>query len=94
MARAINPTISTTPQVVVNGEGGSASIPVSAVILNPTTATATVYVGGANLTSATTATNGFPLVAGASMNLDVVTEDIYAVTASGTQAISVMLLRG
>lgn len=73
--RTITPTTNT---VLVARLGGSAAYPMSALIKNP--GAGTLYLGHHGLTSST----GFPLEADESLEVDIVNEDLYAITTATT----------
>lgn len=82
--KATKPTVTTTPTVIVPS-GGTGLTPRASVVAVPTGG-ATVYVGGPDVD----ATLGFPVAAGTAISVDVVQEALYAVVASGTQAVNVL----
>ena len=81
---ATKPTIAATA-TLVNAGAGVATIPRQIIVSVPTGGS-TVYFGGPTVTSAA----GFPVVAGGSLAVELVNEPLYAITASGTQAINVL----
>lgn len=81
---ATKPTVTTTATLVNSGLG-VATIP-RQIILSVPSGGSTVYVGGA----AVTATDGFPVLAGGALAVELVNEPLYAIVASGTQAINIL----
>lgn len=79
-------SVITSASIVVSG----APIPQgeqSAVVKAPPTNTAAVWLGGSNVD---TGTNGFPLAAGDSVNIDITNESLWAVSPSGTQTLYIL----
>jgi hypothetical protein len=70
----------TTNTILVQRHGASAAYPMSALIKNP--GPGTIYLGHHGLTSST----GFPLNADESLEVDIVNEDLYAITTTNTTA--------
>ena len=88
--RSLIITVTTTAQLLVDTSNlGQSAYPGSAVVLVPA-AGATVFVGGSDVTSA----NGFPLTptasAPVSLEWDYVNDAMFAIVASGTQAVNVL----
>lgn len=81
-------SVTTSRAVIVDGTKGSGvHYPQSAVIKNPTGG-ADVYLGGPNVD---TSTNYFLLPAGETLIADVVSDQIWAMVTSGSQAVSVLI---
>lgn len=85
-------TITTTATIVAGanaagtGAGpGSVSYPTACLVRVPSGA-ATIYFGGSTVTS----TTGTPFVAGEDIELDLVNEILYAVTATTTQSVYIL----
>lgn len=74
-------TVGTTALQIATG--GNVTIPESVLVQNPVGATATVYLGGADVTVA----NGVAVIAGASISVDMVADSLWAVVGTGTQEI-------
>lgn len=84
--KGLQPSITpTTNTLLVRGFNNSAAYPMSALIKNPTGG-GTLYLGHHGVTSST----GFPLEPGESLEVDVVSENLYAITTATT---TVYLLR-
>lgn len=82
-------TVQSTAQVACKvGLPSHAGDPDSAIIKAPSTNTATIYVGGADVTAA----NGFPLAPGdPSLGLDAnATEQLYAICATASQVLNIL----
>lgn len=78
-------TVATTATQLTGGDTGAKSG--SFAVAN--NGAATVYIGGAGVTTAT----GFPIAAGASMGFDLrsATDEVYGIVASGTVEVRVLL---
>jgi hypothetical protein len=74
-------TVGTTAAQIATG--GNVTIPESVLVQNPVGATATVYLGGSDVTTA----NGVAVIAGASISVDMVADSLWAVVGTGTQEI-------
>lgn len=83
--RARRFTVTTTAQQIVEGEQGSASVPQSAIIKVPSGG-ATIEVGGHDLASG----SGFELAAGEHIEVDLVTDDVWAVISGGSQEVQII----
>lgn len=85
-------SVSTTAGAVL---GGSA-IRRAALIKNPASNTATIYIGGSDLTNANAATDGFPLAPGESISLgaagagDALSQRLFAVVTAGTASLALL----
>lgn len=79
--KSLAQSIGTT--AVLIAKGGNVTIPESVLIQNPVGATATVYLGGADVTTA----NGVAVIAGSSISVDMVSDSLYAIVGTGTQEI-------
>lgn len=77
--------VTATPTTVVAGARGDIAYPLSAILQIPTGGQ-TVYFGG----STVDITQGFPVAAGSFLEVDLVTEILYAVTATTSQYIFVL----
>lgn len=77
-------TVTATRAVLVDGSGGSAERPVRAILK---AASSTVYLGGADVDAST---KGYPLVSTDAPLTVVLTEHLYAVTASGSVVVNVL----
>lgn len=63
---------------------GDANVPASFHLYNP--GPDTVYLGGANVDT----TNGFPLLSGASVEIDLIADSIYAIKAGAAQNVNIL----
>jgi hypothetical protein len=78
-------SVATTATRLDSGDGDLVSG--STVLVTVPAGGATVYVGGADVTTA----NGFPLAAGASVSVDLNSGDLlYGIVAASTQAVNVL----
>lgn len=81
-------SVTTAATILSNPVNGSLADSISAVVKN--TGGASVYLGGATVTSAA----GLELAPGETLNVDLMAGDVlYGITASGTVTVSVMKLR-
>ncbi len=81
-------SVATTATLICSG-GGSVADKRSAIVKNPSGG-ATVYLGGAGVTTAT----GFPLAAGESVSVDTIaSDDLYGIVASLTQNVNLLRTR-
>lgn len=79
-------TVANTPTLLFDSSGyGNASYPRACVISVPSTGQ-TVFVGGAGVD----AVNGFPVLAGTSIEAQLVNEAIYGIVAASTQPVNVL----
>lgn len=81
-------TVTVSAPVVFVGKPSTAGDPDSVLIKSPSTNTATIYIGGTDVSSA----NGYPLAPGdPAIGLDAnTTEAVYAVCATGSQKLRVL----
>lgn len=80
-------TITTTPSMIVDGTKGSGPpYPQSGTLLNPTGGS-DVYLGGANVD---TGNNGYRLLSGGVLSLDIISDQLWAVVATGTQTLYIL----
>lgn len=77
-------TITATAAVVVDGRDGNNGYPLSATVKN--SGSTTMYVGGSDVNSS----NGFAIGAGEAVSVDLVNDQLYAVTASGTTTVQIL----
>lgn len=78
----------TEPTALVDGSSGSYDKPRSVVIRNDSSTT--VYLGGPTLIASNATNSGFSLAQGAAVQLELVNEDVFATTASGTANVSIL----
>lgn len=85
MFKSASKTVTTTATALNQAEADNTGT--SGLLVAVPSGGATIYVGGADVTAA----NGFPVAAGQTLTTDVDRgEQLYAVTASGTQAVAVL----
>ena len=79
-------TVATTPTLLFDASvSGNASYPRAAIIAVPT-AGQTVFLGSSTVDT----TNGFPVTAGTSVELQLVNETVYGIVAATTQTVNVL----
>lgn len=82
-------TLSTTPEQVIDASSASLNDRTTAVIRN-NDAAITIYLGGSDVDAA----DGFPLLAAETLVIDLgPDDDLWAVAASGTPTLSILLTR-
>lgn len=87
--KSTQPTATTTAAIIVNADAGDRLHPVQAIVR--TDGATTVYLGGSDVTSS----NGFALPQDTAVTVELVAgDDLYAVTAAGTSAMSVLKTGG
>lgn len=78
-------TVQTTATLILDGTSGS-SVYERAAIVSVPSGGQTVFLGGPDVD----ATNGFPMAAGTSIELQVVNEGLYGIVGASTQAVNVL----
>lgn len=81
-------TASTTAAVAVDGQEGSAAVPQRAIVKVPSGGSS-VYAGGADVTAGGGG-NGFEVVDGSPLSVDLINEDLYLVVSAGTQEVEIL----
>lgn len=82
---AVKVSVGTTATLLLAAGRGTVDVPQS-VVLSVPSGGSTVYIGGENVTTA----SGFPVVAGATLSLDVIGEPVYGIVGASTQDVNVL----